>query len=150
MADISKSHGRDPASVSVFPLMVIVQVWPFSVPHSLPGIDSTLMGAERAVQGRKTQAARAFWGLRLSLFFLAPLLGQALGRRIFFLHFPVYLSICLFLCVFTYLLKMQELSPVQWEALWWLWEYTERRWDSHLAFEELNVGGNKRHEPRPW
>lgn len=39
------------------------------------------------------------------------MLGQVLGRRIFFFHLPVYLSICFFLCVFTYLLKMQELSP---------------------------------------
>lgn len=64
-----------------------------------------------------------------------------------------FLSIYLFVFSFVYSLtywKCRNWVLVQWEALWWLWEDTKRRWDSHLAFEELNVGGDKRHEPRPW
>ena len=133
--------------IFIFPLIIIVQIGPTLCARSLPGVDSALMGAERLGRG-EGGGCRWLWGLTPSLLFLVPPRGLLLGSRTFFPPPSVHSSICSFLCLSIHLFKTHELRPCWREALWWLWGYTERRGDLDLAFEELNAGREKRHEPK--
>lgn len=147
MTDISKSHGRDWASVSVCPLWSLSRSCPFSGHRSPPGND--LLGrGQRAVEGRGGGRHMPSQGWRF-LFFSWFLHWGNFWAGEFFSHLlSVHSFPCLFPCLFTHLFKSQERVPVETEVLWWQWGYTERRWDSDVAFEELNARRENRHDPK--